>query len=114
MIQTKKPHIRDLAARLRLAYSHAKDHCEAHYANDNCFGEELIFLLRAREFQAGIGLVDEMVKHDRFQSHGSLQQARGALVVYRAMLRDDGFRLKEREIDAFIREIDLVEETEFR
>ena len=114
MIQTNKPHIRDLAARLRLAFTHAKDHSEAHYANDDCFGEELTFLLRAREFQAGIELIDDMIKHDRFQSHGSLQQARGALVVYRAMLRDDGFRLKEREIEAFIREIDAIEEKEFR
>ena len=71
MIQTNKPHIRDLAARLRLWPSPTPRITARHTTPmTTALESELTknFLLRAREFQAGIGLIDDMIKHDRFQS----------------------------------------------
>jgi hypothetical protein len=113
MLTPNKPHIPNLKSRLTTAFAHAYDHCNIHYSTLDAGGEEGGYLLRSREFQAALGLLDQMVKDDRFTSHRSLNDCRNALVWYRRELQDGSYGIKSREIGDLVSEIDHVAETAF-
>ena len=113
MLTPNKPHIPNLKSRLTTAFSHAYDHCNIHYSTLDAGGEEGAYLLQAREFQAALGLLDQMVKDDRFTSPMSLNDCRNVLDWYRRQLQDGSHGMKCREIWNLVSEIDRVAETAF-
>lgn len=113
MLEPTKPHIPNLKVRLKTALTHAHDHCNVYYAALDVGGHEGAYLLQAREFAAALGLLERMVKDDRFLSPKSLQDCRHALVWYRRDLQDQGYGLKSREIGDLVIEIDGIAETAF-
>jgi hypothetical protein len=94
---------------MKTAFSHAIDHAQALYATKDGGGEERVYLLIAREFFAGLGLLDTMVIHDRFATFGDLKAIQNALLRYRDMLTDDRWELQARNLTALLHEIADVE-----
>ena len=113
MEKKSKPHITNLMSRLKIALTHAYEHCSIYSNALDIGGEEGAYLLRSREFAAALGLLDRMVKDDRFLSPKSLQDCRHALVWYRRELQDQGYGLKSREIGELVSEIDEIVESAF-
>jgi hypothetical protein len=54
-----------------------------------------------------------LVQYDQFTTLGNLKLARDTLESYRQMLKEGVYRLKEREIWEFMKEIDAVAVAEF-
>lgn len=113
MLESNKPHVPNLNARLKTAFTHAYDHCNIHYGVLDAGGQEGAYLLRAREFQAALDLLGRMVKGDSFLTPKCLQDCRHALVWYRRELQDEGYGLKSREIGELVGEIDAIAATAF-
>ena len=113
MEMKSKPHITNLKSKLKIAFTHAQDHCSIYSNALDGVGEEGVYLLRSREFAAALGLLDRMVKDDRFLSPKSLQDCRHALVWYRRELQDQGYGLKSREIGSLVSEIDAIADKAF-
>jgi hypothetical protein len=111
MLEPTKPHILNLKKRIKIAFTHAHDHCNFHFGVLDVGGEEDAYLLKAREFAAALNLLDRLVRDDRFLSPQCLQDCRHALVWYLRKLEDEGYRLKSREIGDLVTEIDSVAES---
>jgi hypothetical protein len=69
--------------------------------------------VRAREFKAGLLLIDALIVDDRFTSIGALNEIRRDLGLYRKQLEDDRYGLQAWQIRELIMEIDKVREKEF-
>jgi len=105
MEPTSKPHINNLRVRLKRAFIHAKEHFDILFL----VTDDGAYLLRAREYEAALGVLDSVVKDDRFTSPMMLSNCRDALVWYRRELQDGGYGLKSHEISRFVSELDTLE-----
>jgi len=113
MLVISKPHIPNLKIRLKTAFRDAYDHANALYVVSDNGGQESIYLIPAREFAAGLSLLDTMVSDDRFRTLGDLKHSRNALLRYRDLLNDGNYELQSRQVTALLHDISAIEATEF-
>jgi hypothetical protein len=101
-------YINDLKSKLIRHFENGRELSQLGYLEGRESWFAVDYLARAREFEAGVEIMDDLVQRDSFTSVKSLKLCRHAMQQYRNLLENNGCPLSAHRVAKFIAEMDEV------